>query len=240
MRYLLTIKYDGSKFNGFQRLKNNDSIQKKLEEALSLVLKKEVQVKGAGRTDRGVHALGQCVHFDADLNMDLKKLKFVLNNLLKPYISVIQVREVANSFHARHSVKKKLYSYHINIGEYNPLIADYIYQPTGKLDYKSLKKACKLFEGKHNFKNFVSGKRDNYESNVFKVKVLKYGDFIKIEFYGQGFYRYMVRSMVGAALEVAKGNSLLEDLKDMLNHTEICKTMPIAPANGLYLEKIWY
>lgn len=240
MRYLLTIKYDGSKFNGFQRLKNNESVQKKLEESLSLILKEDIKVKGAGRTDRGVHALGQRVHFDAELNMDLEKFKYVINNTLKPYIIVTDIEEVANDFHARHSVKKKLYSYHINIGEYDPLSADYIYQPNYKIDYNLLKKACKLFEGRHNFKNFVSGERENYESTIFKVKIIKMYNLIAIEFYGQGFYRYMVRSMVGAALEVAKGNASLTDLKSMLNKPNEKKILPIAPANGLYLEKIWY
>ena len=240
MRYLLTIKYDGSKFNGFQRLKNNESVQKKVEDALSIILKNDIKIKGAGRTDRGVHALHQCCHFDAELNMDIKKLKYVLNNMLKPYILVVDIKEVSDDFHARHSVKKKQYSYHINVGEYDPLSADYIYQPTTKLDINMLKKACKCFEGAHNFKNFVSGERDNYESTIFKVKIIKLYNFIAIEFYGHGFYRYMVRSMVGAALEVAKGNASIKDLKEMLNKPDVDKKLPIAPANGLYLEKIWY
>lgn len=240
MRYLLTIKYDGSKFNGFQRLKNNESVQKKIEECLSLILKEDIKVKGAGRTDRGVHALGQRAHFDADLKMDLKKFKYVLNNMLKPYIIVTSVKEVDNDFHARHNVKKKLYSYHINIGEYDPMAADYIYQPSYRLNYSLLRKACKIFEGKHNFKNFVSGERDNYDSIINKIKVYKLYNFIIIEFYGQGFYRYMIRSMVGAALEVAKGNVSIEDLKGLLNRPDEKKTLPVAPACGLYLEKIWY
>jgi len=240
MRYLLTIKYDGSKFNGFQRLKDNDSVQKKIEDSLSIIFKEDIKIKGAGRTDRGVHALNQCCHFDAELNMDINKLKYVLNNMLKPYILVVDIKEVSKDFHARHNVKKKLYSYHINVGEYDPLSADYIYQPSTKLDLNILKKACKVFEGSHNFKNFVSGERDNYESTIFKIRVNKLYNFISIDFYGQGFYRYMVRSMVGAALEVAKGNATIKDLKEMLDNPDVVKTMPIAPANGLYLEKIWY
>lgn len=240
MRYLLTIKYDGSKFKGFQRLKNNDSVQKKIEEALKVILKEDIKIKGAGRTDRGVHAFGQCAHFDGSLNMELDKFKFVLNNLLKPYILIKDVREVSDSFHARHSVKKKHYSYKINIGEYDPLSADYIYHPTSKLDYTLLKKACRLFEGKHNFKNFVSGERESYELVINKIKYTRYYDFISIDFYGPGFYRYMVRSMVGAALEVAKGNVTLDELRQAIENYETTKNFPIAPANGLYLEKIWY
>jgi len=240
MRYLLTIKYDGSKFNGFQRLKNNDSVQRKIEEALSIILKDDIKIKGAGRTDRGVHAFGQRAHFDAILNMDLPKLKYVLNNMIKPYILIKDIKEVPSDFHARHSVKKKHYSYKINIGEYDPLSADYIFQPNYKIDFGLLKKACKLFEGHHNFKNFVSGERENYEGTINKVKVIKYYDLISIDFYGHGFYRYMVRSIVGAALEVAKGNILLSELQNMLDNPMTKRVLPVAPPNGLYLEKIWY
>lgn len=240
MRYLLTIKYDGSKFNGFQRLKNNDSVQRKIEEALATILKEDIKIKGAGRTDRGVHAFGQRAHFDAELNMDLTKFKYVLNNMVKPYIMIKDIKKVSSDFHARHSVKKKHYSYKINVGEYDPLSNDYIFQPNYKLNYNLLKKACKLFEGQHNFKNFVSGDRNNYEAVINKVKVVKYYDFISIDFYGPGFFRYMVRSMVGAALEVAKENITLNDLKAMLDNPDLKKTLPVATANGLYLEKIWY
>ncbi len=240
MRYLLTIKYDGSKFNGFQRLKNNDSVQKKLEDSLSLVLKENIKVKGAGRTDRGVHAFGQCVHFDADIKMDLKKFIYVLNNMVKPYIAIISCNPVSNDFHARHSVKQKLYSYRINVGEYDPFLVDYLYQPNYKFNIGVLKKACSLFVGYHDFKNFVSGERKDYHSKITKIKVSKTGDLIVIDFYGQGFFRYMVRSLVGAVLEVAKGNIQLNELQEMLDKPEINKTLPIAPASGLYLEKIWY
>lgn len=240
MRYLLTIKYDGSKFNGFQRLKNNDSVQKKIEDALSTILKTDIKIKGAGRTDRGVHAVGQRAHFDADIKMDLDKFIYVLNNLLKPYIIVDKCQAVDDELHARHSVKEKMYSYRINIGEYDPLLADYFLQPNYKINYKLLKKACGLFVGKHDFRNFVSGERNDYVSTITKVKVTKAFGFIAIDFYGQGFYRYMIRSMVGAALEVAKGNVNLETIKDMLNNCDIKKILPVAPANGLYLEKIWY
>jgi len=240
MRYLLTIKYDGSKYNGFQRLKNNDSVQKKIEEVLSVILKDDIKIKGAGRTDSGVHALGQRAHFDAELKMETDKLIYVMNNMLKPYIIIDSIEVVKNDFHARHDVKEKKYSYKINIGEYDPLSADYLLQPIYKINIKLLKRACKLFVGHHNFKNFVSGERKDYESIINKVKVNSMFGLISIDFYGQGFYRYMVRNMVGAALEVAKGNISLIELKEMLDKPEVNKTLPIAPACGLYLEKIWY
>lgn len=240
MRYLITFKYDGSKFNGFQRLNNKDSVQKRIEDALSLVLKENIKIKGAGRTDRGVHAIGQKAHFDGSINMDLAKFCYVLNNILKPYIIIDSCELVSDKFHARHDVKQKKYSYKINIGEYDPLSADYLYQPNFKLDIKKLKKACKIFEGHHDFKNFVSGERNDYQATINKVKISNMFGLVAIDFYGQGFYRYMVRAMVGAALEVAKGNISIDELKQILDSSSIKKTLPIAPACGLYLEKIWY
>lgn len=240
MRYLLTIQYDGSKFNGFQRLKNKDSVQKRLEEALSLVLKSDIKIKGAGRTDRGVHANGQCCHFDALLNINYNKLIYVLNNIVHPYINVIDCKPVCNDFHARHSVKQKHYVYKINIGEFSSLKSDYYLQPNYVIDFRKLKKVSKLFIGEHNFKNFVSGERDNYESSINKILIENKNDIITINFFGQGFYRYMVRSIVGAMLEFAKGNVDFDVIKAMLNNPDIKKTLPVAPSCGLYLEKIWY
>lgn len=240
MRYLLTIKYDGSKFNGFQRLNDNDSVQKKLEDALSIIAKSDIKVKGAGRTDRGVHANGQCCHFDANINIDSDKLVYILNNIVRPYISIINCKKVDETFHARHSVKYKHYVYKINLGEFEPLKADYYLQPSYKIDIKMLKKVSKLFVGLHNFKNFVSGKRDNYESIIKNIEVKTKNNILTIDFYGQGFYRYMVRSIVGAMVEVARGNVDIEVVKSMLDNPNVKKTLPVAPACGLYLEKIWY
>lgn len=240
MRYLLTIKYDGSKFNGFQRLKNTNSVQKCIEDALSVILKEDIKIKGAGRTDRGVHANGQRCHFDSELKMDIDKLIFVLNNLLKPYIYVTDCKLVSDEFHARFSVIEKHYSYKINLGEFDPLKADYYMQPYYKIDIKMLKKVSKLFTGAHNFKNFVSGKRENYESIINKINIRIRNKELIIDLFGQGFYRYMVRHIVGAMLEVARGKVSIVDIKSMLDCYDIDKKLSLAPACGLYLENIYY
>ena len=118
MNYVIEIAYDGSKFYGFQRLNEEMSVQKALEEALTVINKQSVEVKGAGRTDRGVHANGQCVSFKLDIDIDTNGLKRALNSLLKPYIYVKNVKEVDDNFHARFSVIKKKYIYKINIINY--------------------------------------------------------------------------------------------------------------------------
>ena len=128
MNYMIVISYDGSKFFGFQRLNEEISVQKVLEDALTKINKQSVEVKGAGRTDRGVHACGQCVSFTLNINISEDGLNKALNSLVGPYIYVRKVKKVDDNFHARFSVLKKKYIYKINLGEYNPILADYIYQ----------------------------------------------------------------------------------------------------------------
>ena len=240
MRYLVTISYDGSNFYGFQRLKNKRSVQEELEHALSIINKKAVEVKGAGRTDRGVHAYGQRAHFDMDIVIPSDRLMKALNDLLPNDIRITNIKEVDEDFHARFNVKEKTYQYKINMGKYDPLKNNYYYQIDYKLNMNLLKKASKVFLGAHNFKNFVSGERDNYDAIIYDVSIKKEKEIITITFKGKSFYRYMVRNMVGAMLDVATGKNTLDELKKMLDNGEVAKQMSCAPAQGLYLMKIIY
>ena len=239
MNYVIKVAYDGSKFFGFQRLNEELSVQKVLEEALSKINKKEVLVKGAGRTDRGVHAHGQCVSFKLDINIDTYGLKEALNSLVKPYIYVSDVKEVDDNFHARFNVLKKEYVYKINFGEYDPCKNDYYYQPEYKLDIDKMKEVAKLFIGVHDFHNFVSGERDNTECVVYDINFDMKDNIMNIIFSGKSFYRYMVRNMVGAMIDVARGNKSIEYVKNALESKEEI-SIYTAPASGLYLESVEY
>lgn len=240
MRYLISICYDGSKFNGFQRLKKENSVQQKIEEALTIINKKEVIIKGAGRTDKKVHALDQKAHFDLDININPNNLKKALNGLVKPFVYIKDCKIVPNDFHARFLVKKKYYLYKINLGEYNPLLNDYTNQEKQELDIKKMKEASKLFLGIHNFKNFVSGERKNYKAIIYNIKFVKRKNILEITFVGKSFYRYMVRNLVGALIEVGKHKINKEYIKNMLDEYEKRQVLPTAPAQGLYLIKIEY
>ena len=239
MSYLIKIAYDGSKFYGFQRLNEEVTVQKTLEEALSKINKSDVVVKGAGRTDRGVHANCQCVSFNLDINIDCKGLKDALNSLVKPYIYVKEVEEVNEDFHARFSVTKKRYVYKINLGEYNPIMQDYVYQSPYELDLDLMREVSKLYLGAHDFRNFVSGERDNYDCIIYDIDFEIKNDILMITFEGKSFYRYMIRNLVGAMIEVARGKISLDYVKEMLESKEE-KTTFTAPANGLYLDFIDY
>lgn len=239
MYYLIRIAYDGSKFYGFQRLNNKKSVQKVIEDALTTINKKEVVVKGAGRTDRGVHALDQCVSFRLDVSLSNEGLRKALNSLVEPYIYVKEVIEVDKDFHARFNVNKKQYLYKINLGEFNPLISDYVYQSKYKLDIEKMKKVSKLYIGVHDFTNFVSGERDNSECIIYNISFDIKDKILEIRFEGKSFYRYMVRNLVGMMIEVGRGKNDITKVKEMLdNNTTIFGFT--APACGLYLEKIEY
>lgn len=235
MKYMMVISYDGSKFHGFQRQKNQLNIQSCLEKNLSEYFIENIIIKGAGRTDRGVHAYNQVIHFET--NRSIKKLKKYLNNNLEN-IKVKKIKKVSDNFHARYNVKEKIYLYKIALnGKKN---GNYYLNINYKLNINLMKKASKLFIGTHNFKNFVSGNRDNYESTINRIKIYKRNNILYLKFIGIGFYRYMVRNLVGALLEVGKEKIKLEEINFMLNNPEIEKRLPTSSPNGLYLVKIKY
>ena len=240
MKYLISVAYDCSKFYGFQRLIGHDTVQKRIEDALSIIAKEKVETKGAGRTDRGVHANDQKVTFKLDINIDEEHLKLALNSLVAPYIYIRDVKRVPDDFHPRFNVLRKEYIYKINLGEFNPLLYDYMFEPNYKLDIEKMKECAKIFLGIHNFKNFTSGERKNYECIIYDIEFNKHDNILEIKFIGKSFYRYMVKNLVGAMLDVSNKKATLDDIKEALEHPEIKRQFKTAIPNGLYLAKIEY
>ncbi len=240
MRYLIKISYDGSKFYGFQRLKGKKTIQSELERVLTKINKTIVVVKGAGRTDRGVHAYDQGVSFDLNVNITDYGLKSAMNSLLDPAIHVNECYAVDDEFHARFDVKMKTYEYIINVGDYDPIINDYVYNYNKSLNIKAMKRASKYLVGMHNYEAFTSGERESYNSIIYKIKIYKKKDLLYIRFTGKSFYRYMVRNMVGALISIGMNKNHPLCIKELLKMR--CNTINYmtVPANGLYLTKIEY
>ncbi len=235
MKVMMAISYDGSLFHGFQRQNKVKNVQSSLEDALTKFYKESILVKGAGRTDAGVHAKYQVVHFET--NKDIKGLKRYLNNNLKD-IKVKKIKKVSDDFHARHSVKNKTYLYKIDLsGEKD---SRYYGIVKNNIDLKKMQEASLLFLGTHDFRNFVAGERLDYTSTILNIHIYKIGSTIYLKFKGIGFYRYMVRNLVGALIEVGKGKIDKSVIKDMLNSFEKEKRLPTASPNGLYLIKINY
>ena len=237
MRYLMELSYDGSKFYGFQRQNNLRSVQKDIEDVLSKYFNNEVRIKGAGRTDRGVHANGQRAHFDIDQIVNTHQLRKYINSSISN-LKVKSIKLVNDNVHSRFSVKKKHYSYKISFNR-KDYDSNYVYYQKN-LDIKLMKEASKQFIGIHNFQNFVSGTRENYECIIYKIRFKKCLSKLTIHFYGKSFYRYMVRNMVGALLDVGKHKVEPGRISELLVSKKTDKMLSTAPAKGLTLEKIYY
>ncbi|MBR1413719.1 MAG: tRNA pseudouridine(38-40) synthase TruA [Bacilli bacterium] len=240
MKYLIKCSYDGSKFYGFQRLNDLDTVQKRLEEALSIINKEPVIVKGAGRTDKGVHALSQGVSFSLNYDIEPSRLRNAINSLVRPYINVIDVRVVDEDFHARFSVLEKKYVYKINVGKFNIFDVDYIYQLNRELNVDKMREAATYLLGVHDFRNYVSGDRDKYVNQISSIDFSMEEDILTITFVGKSFYRYMVRNLVGVLIQVGLNKLDVNEVKDRLENLDKEFTYYTAPACGLYLFDIVY
>lgn len=243
MRYRIDFSYDGTKFNGYQMQPNLRTVQEDLEKAVSYLNKQTyTSVQSSGRTDKGVHALNQVAHFDLMIDTTLDKIKRGLNSNLPEDIHVIKVTKVSSNFHARFSAKKKEYIYKINIGEYNPIMRNYIYQYNRPLDTEKMKEAIKCFEGNHDFTSFVSSEdtRENKIRTIFKTNIKEKNNIIEISFQADGFMKYQIRNMVGLLLYVGSGKKEVADVINILAAKDRTKSVKTAPAEGLYLKKVWY
>ncbi len=246
MRYFVTFAYDGTLYNGYQKQPGQKTIQKELERVLTKINSgKDVSVIATGRTDAGVHALNQKAHFDLDKEMKVDKLKDSLNKMLPDDIYVKRVEEVGEDFHARFNVKAKEYIYKINMGEYNPIEKNYIYQYNKRLDVAEMERALKYLEGEHNFKSFTKHDDDknDYVRKIIQTTVTrdpKNVNNIVISIIGTGFLRYMVRNIVGFLIEIGEGKRKSSDVFDILKAEDRTKAGKTAPPNGLYLNDVFY
>lgn len=243
MRYLMCFSYDGSKFNGYQKQPSLYTVQDVIEEKLTIInSNKKVSISASGRTDKGVHAYNQYAHFDLDKIIDLDLLKHSLNKMLPDSIYIKNIMNVSSDFHARFNVIKKEYIYKINVGEFNPMDNDYIYQYCDKLDVDLMKLATKYFIGEHNFKSYTKGceEKETYIRNIFDVKIEENNNIIHISFIGNGFMRYMVRNMVGSLIEVGSKKIEPTKIKEIIEDEDRTSSGICAPACGLYLANVYY
>lgn len=246
MRYLITFAYDGSKYKGYQKQPRVKTIQGELERALKEINNdKQVDVSASGRTDAKVHAYNQKAHFDLDIKITCDKLKQALNSLIPGDIYVKSVVEVKDDFHARFNVKAKEYIYKINMGEYNPLEKDYVYQYNKRLDLVEMERALKYLEGEHDFKSFskADDEKEDYVRTIIQTNIIreiKDVNHFAISFLGTGFLRYQVRNMVGLLIEIGEGKRKSEDILEILEAKDRRKAGITAPGEGLYLKDVFY
>jgi len=241
MRVKMTIAYNGANFYGSQvQSETEQTINGTLEKALSL-LQIPVKVQASGRTDRGVHATKQVLHFDLpSFWKDLNKLQESLKRILPSSIVIRRVEWVTDDFHARYSAKKRVYRYILSTQQPSPFLADIItYVDT--LDTLKVKEAIKLFEGTHNFEYFKKSGSDttNFERKIYKTRLYTHKGYTVLYFEANGFLRSQIRLMVGFLLQISNGEKSKEDLITQLSCTKQFKIKP-APHQGLYLSNIKY
>lgn len=240
----LTIEYDGKEFNGWQKQPNKLNIQGNLEKVISDLTKEEIEIIGSGRTDAGVHALGQVANFKTNSNIPIEKFAIAINSRIKQSIRIKKAEEVDEKFHSRLSCKRKTYRYVINNSNCESAIYRNLetYIPF-KLDIEKMQKAAKLFEGEYDFKAFKASGTSSKSSvrKIYKAEVTKQNNNrIYIELTGNGFLYNMVRIIAGTLVEVGEGKITPESITEIIDSKNREKAGKTLPARGLFLLKVEY
>jgi tRNA pseudouridine38-40 synthase len=243
-RYKLIIEYDGEPFTGWQSQAGGTSVQDVLERAVATINGAPSMVYGAGRTDAGVHALGQVAHVDLVKAWDPFKLRNALNGNLRPHpVSVLEVGEVADDFHARFSANRRFYHYRI-LNRRSPPALDRgkVWWLPVDLDADAMHQAAQHLVGKHDFTTFRAAQcqASSPVKTLDRLDVARYGELIEIRADARSFLHNQVRSMVGSLRQVGEGKWRAQDLKWALEAADRSACGPVAPSEGLYLLKVGY
>lgn len=244
--YRMIIAYDGSKYHGWQIQPNGQTIQEILQKNLAIILRKEVLVIGSGRTDAGVHALGQVANFLLDKSVDVFRLRGSLNGLLPPDIRVKEIIESPLVFHAQYSAIRKTYHYHLHFDRVqDPFQRLYSFHVKEKINIDLLKNALRLFLGTHDFtafanENHLGSAATNAVRTMFRLDLIEQNGGVRLEFEADGFLYRMVRNITGTLLEIAAGKKSIEDVPKCFEKKDRRLTGQAAPALGLFLVKVDY
>lgn len=241
MRYKMTVSYDGSFFHGFQRQTKYISVQEVLEEKLTEILKTNVTVHGSGRTDAGVHARGQVIHFDSTQYVPPLNLMKILNKKVYPHIYITSSEIVDESFHSRKSAISKEYRYYVSINTFDPLKVNYMHFFHDRIDISKIREAMTYIVGTHDFKSFSKNKTVKTTVRTIEEFELNIKDgILEFRIKGTGFMYNMVRIIVAIMLKVAEGKLEPSDVLRIIDGKERTLAPWVAPAAGLYLWKVYY
>ena len=240
----MIVEYDGTAYCGWQLQENGLSIQQVLEEAIGRMTSEKVRVIGSGRTDAGVHALGQVAHFRTSSQISERNFLMGINSLLPQDIVVREVKEVDSDFHARFDVKSKVYIYRICNRPVRPVLERYytwfVWEP---IDLEKINGALDLFRGKHDFTSFCSKHTDSQDHvrTLLDISVQKDDSgIIQFSLEADGFLRYMVRTIVGVLVDVGRGKCSREHVAGMMAAKDRQKAGFTAPPHGLFLKEVKY
>ena len=240
----LLIEYDGKDFNGWQKQPNKLNIQGEIERAIERITGEEVNLMASGRTDAGVHAIGQVANFKTNSNIPIEKFPIALNTNLKKSIIIKSAEEVEERFHSRLNCKKKTYRYIINNSKYGTAIYRNLetHIPI-KLDIEKMQKAVKYFEGEHDFKAFKASGTSSKSSvrKIYKAEVIDAGnERIYIELTGNGFLYNMVRIIAGTLVEVGLNKIEPQEIENIILSKKRENAGKTLPPQGLYLVNVVY
>lgn len=245
-RYKALISYDGHDFAGFQRQPHARSVQEEIEKTLTRINKGQpIAIHGAGRTDSGVHALGQVIHFDLPSARDEEKLRFALDTQTPEDIDVISVEEVTEDFHARYQPHSKTYEFLVDIGRpKNPMMRHYATHYPYPLEISLMEQAIKALEGTHDFTGFTaSGTSVENKVRTITEASLTFDvqrNFLVFTFSGNGFLYKQIRNMVGTLLKIGNKRMPVNQIERILEEKNRQLAGPTAAPNGLYLKEIIY
>jgi tRNA pseudouridine38-40 synthase len=237
------IEYDGTGYHGWQRQQNAPSIQQSIEEVIEKVVGHQVELIGAGRTDAGVHALGQTANFHTSSNIVIDKMPLAFNSMLPDDIVIKNTETVPEDFHARYQAKGKRYRYIIRNAKFpSALMRNREYFCHYPLDIPLMQKAIKLFVGMHDFKGLAaagSSAKDTVRT-IYDAQIKQEGENLVIDFYGNGFLYNMVRIMVGTLVDVGRGKLPIENIEKLISEGDRKLGGITAPPQGLYLVEVLY
>jgi len=244
LRYFIDIAYDGGPYHGWQRQPQSITVQEVLEEALSTLLRKEMSVVGAGRTDAGVHATQLYAHFDFETILTQEKLKhlqFRLNRFLPEAIAVNNIFCVQPEAHARFDATRRSYVYKVHTAK-NPFLANQSYFFEKDLDLNKMNEAADFLLGKQDFKCFSRSNTDvkTYLCEIVEAQWIKHHNTLHFKISADRFLRNMVRAIVGTLLEVGLGKLEPQELKRIIASRSRSQAGASAPAHGLYLTEVAY
>lgn len=242
--FKITIQYDGSRYQGWQKQGSTENtLQGKFETLLSRLAGEPVEISASGRTDAGVHAYGQVANFHMNTPLSAQELMEKINSYLPEDVAVIDCIEADARFHARLNAKKKTYRYRV-LNSAVPHVFDrkYVYQVPEALDVEAMREAASYLTGTHDFKSFTSAKKSKKSTvrTIESIEIVRDGDEIRFLFTGDGFLFHMVRILTGTLLEVGLGKKKPADMEQILDACDRQEAGFLAPAQGLALMEVSY
>ncbi len=240
----MKVAYEGTRYQGWQKQETSENtIQGKLERLISRMCEEEIAIQGSGRTDAGVHALGQIVNFHTNSAMSTEDMLAYINQYLPEDIAVVEIGEVQERFHSRLNAKGKRYSYRVwNSAVPNVFLRRYAYTVTEELDMEAMKEAATHLLGEHDFKSFTSAKKGKKSTvrRIDRIDIQREGALITFTFEGNGFLYHMIRILVGTLLEVGRGERAADSIPKVLAAQNREAAGALVPGKGLMLEEVFY